>query len=244
MLAALTAVSNMRSSLGRWATALARDPKDLDALRGYADSMLRKMRLLEHHASMFASIDWDTLSRLANGVNTDPTSGRRYPLPLVEAPRQGFSVYTDSFDAADLTIHAAFDGVVAACINSCDTLGRLVNLAYQLGMPVRRASLPAVATHLSPTCPLGVILKTSPGIGWMEPLRELRGECQHGILTEVMSHGVGAATEYVVAGRWHFPGLTSPKASAYVQESTGRTLELLACASTAIAADPAKATVL
>ncbi len=60
----------------------------------------------------------------------------------------------------------------------------------------------------------------------MQPLRSLRGECQHGDLSEALKQGYGGPTlEPTVNAKWCPEEL---RVSDYVVMSKDRTLELLA----------------
>jgi len=241
MRTALVAIKDMKRALRAWARSEGRRSADVDGLDIYADSMVRKLELMEHHVATLTRVDWDIVGALVGELNIEPASGKRTALSLLHPTECGYAVLVDSRRVAELVVHAAFDGVVAASVNACDTLGRLINLTYSLGVREENANLPMVATKLDLKSPLGRVLRSEPGIEWMGPLRRLRGECQHGMLTEVLYQGIGSTVEYTVASAWHFDGVTNARVSVYALATQEKTTALLERAAAAILADPVKA---
>lgn len=102
--------------------------------------------------ALLTGINWeqiDDIGRRPSG-GTDPA---RLRIPLSEA-----SLIIEHPGAVIDHVYLAFDGLTAALVNMTDTLGRLVNLAYNLGIDPKRASLLAVRDRCTPTSSLGLIL--------------------------------------------------------------------------------------
>jgi hypothetical protein len=89
-------------------------------------------------------------------------------------------------------VYLAFDGLTAALVNMTDTLGRLVNLTYSLGIHPRQASLLAVRDRCNPASSLGVVLYDAQHTDWLRKVRELRGRCQHADVEEILTTREGA----------------------------------------------------
>jgi hypothetical protein len=77
--------------------------------------------------------------------------------------------------------------LIAAVVNMTDTLGRLVNLAYSLGIDPRRASLLAVRDRCNATSSLGVILNDTQYTDRLRKVRDLRGRCQHADIEVILT---------------------------------------------------------
>lgn len=151
---------------------------DIDAL---IRAIRRKQRFVELHMALLVGIDWnqiDDLGRRSSGV-ADPT---RLRIPLSEA-----SLIIEHPGAVIDHVYLAFDGLIAAVVNMTDTLGRLVNLAYSLGIDPRRASLLAVRDRCNATSSLGVILNDTQYTDWLRKVRDLRGRCQHADIEEILT---------------------------------------------------------
>jgi hypothetical protein len=90
------------------------------------------------HWTILKSIDWERIDGI--GRSLTPSSGpERLRIDLPDATLE-ITHPTAVIDYAYL----AFDGLVAALVNMTDTLGRLLNRAYQLEIEKEKASLLAV----------------------------------------------------------------------------------------------------
>jgi hypothetical protein len=151
---------------------------DIDAL---IRAIRRKRRFVEMHMALLVGIDWsqiDDLGRRSSGV-ADPT---RLRIPLSEA-----SLVIEHPGAVIDHVYLAFDGLIAAVVNMTDTLGRLVNVAYSLGIDPRKATLLVVRDRCSTTSALGLILNDNQHIAWLRKVRDLRGRCQHADIEEILT---------------------------------------------------------
>lgn len=154
------------------------------ALAGDVDALIRairrKGRFVEMHMALLAGIAWDRIDDLGrrDGGVADPTHLR---VPMSEA-----CLIIEHPGAAIDHVYLAFDGLIAGVVNMTDTLGRLVNVAYGLGIEPRRASLFAVRDCCIPTSALGLVLNDARNTEWLRKVRELRGRCQHADLEEIL----------------------------------------------------------
>lgn len=139
----------------------------------------------------------------------------------------------------------AVDGVVTSCVNAADTLGRLLNLVFRLGINQRKANLPLVSEKIGEASPLGRVLKQQPGHAWMIPLRSLRGECQHGDISAVLQvpdHDLGGVpSEPHVAADYCINGTATTPLLAYALQARDLTLELIRNSALVLAASPGAA---
>lgn len=108
----------------------------------------RKARFAEMHMALLTGIDWDRIDDI--GRRTGGAADRAHlKVPLSEA-----SLIIEHPGAVIDHVYLAFDGLTAALVNMTDTLGRLANLAYSLGIDPRRASLLAVRDQCIPASSL------------------------------------------------------------------------------------------
>jgi hypothetical protein len=147
----------------------------------------RKAKFAEMHLAVLSGIDWDKCDDL----------GRR-PIGATEPLRLEVTLSAEAYLILEhptaVVDHAylAFDGLTAALVNMTDTLGRVVNLAYDLGLPPRQASLIAIRGQCNPASSLGVVLHSSQYTDWLLKVRELRGRCQHADVDEILTTRAGA----------------------------------------------------
>lgn len=149
-------------------------------------AMNRKARFCEMHMALITGIDWDRIDEIGRRSRgaADPT---HLKVPLSDA-----SLVIEHPGAVIDHVYLAFDGLTAALVNMTDTLGRLVNLAYSLGIDPRRASLLAVRDVCTPTSSLGIVLHDVQYTDWLRKVRELRGRCQHADVEEILTTRAGA----------------------------------------------------
>ncbi len=169
------------------------------ALHGDIDALIRairrKGRFVEMHMALLVGIEGnqiDELGRRSSGV-TDPT---RLKIPLSEA-----SLIIEHPGAVIDHVYLAFDGLIAAVVNMTDTLGRLVNVAYSLGINPRKSTLLAVRDRCNATSSLGVVLNDSQYTDWLRKLRDLRGRCQHADIEESLTSSTGCSFAQRAAAR-------------------------------------------
>ncbi|MGB2987773.1 MAG: hypothetical protein WBE26_18045 [Phycisphaerae bacterium] len=82
-------------------------------------------------------------------------------------------------------MYIAFDGFVAGIVNVTDTLGRLLNLCFDLQIRQEQATLFAIRDKVKAS-PLGQVLADPTRMDWLKRVRELRGQCQHAELEKVL----------------------------------------------------------
>lgn len=146
----------------------------------------RKARFADMHMALLSGIDWERYDDLGRRVagNADPV---RLRVPLSEA-----SLIIEHPGAAIDHVYLAFDGLIASLVNMTDTLGRLVNLAYSLGIDPKQASLLAVRDRCTAASSLGTVLHDVHHTDWLRKVRDLRGRCQHADIEEILTLRPGA----------------------------------------------------
>jgi hypothetical protein len=130
------------------------------------------------------------------------------------------SLTIEHADAVVDHVYVAFDGLIAAVVNLTDTMGRLINRRYSGGIPSKQASLLSLKNCCDLTSPLGAIVYDPMHNDWLLKVRELRGECQHADVENVV---IAVAGPYARRGQptipdkycWHTP----PKALPIVDYS-------------------------
>lgn len=146
----------------------------------------RKAKFTEMHMALLTGIDWDRFDDLGRRLAgaADPMHLR---VPLSEA-----ALIIEHPGAVIDHVYLAFDGLTAALVNMTDTLGRLVNLTYSLGIDPKKASLLAVREQCNAASSLGVILHDAQYTDWLRKMRDLRGRCQHADVEEILTTRAGA----------------------------------------------------
>ena len=141
----------------------------------------RKERFAQMHVTLLEGINWQQTDNIGRRSSTgsDPV---RLRIALSDA-----SLTIEHPGALIDHVYLAFDGLTAALVNMTDTLGRLVNRAYGLGVDPRRASLLAIRDQCLPTSSLGLVLNDVQYTDWLRKVRDLRGRCQHGDIEEVLT---------------------------------------------------------
>jgi hypothetical protein len=149
---------------------------DIDAfIRG----IRRKARFVEMHMGLLTGVDWSQI----DDIGRRPGGGAptRLTITLSDA-----SLTLEHSSAVVDHVYLAFDGLTAALVNITDTLARLLNLVYSLGIDPKRASLLAVRDRCSATSSLGIILHDVQHTDWLRKVRDLRGRCQHADVDEIL----------------------------------------------------------
>jgi len=194
-------------------------------------SIRAKLHMAEHNAALLSSASLEQLSRVEDSLSDYP----RRPVTLISD--DDWEITIKSPLAGALVRYMAFSGAVSSCVNAADTLGRYLRMAYGIDdLPVKAASLKAVRSRLLIPSSLHAVLSDSPGLEWMEKLRNLRGECQHGKLAG--SHYPSEkSSEPLVPHRYCEDG-NEVTISAYLEWAMAKTAELLTRLAQTIAADP------
>jgi hypothetical protein len=137
------------------------------------------------HMALLTGIDWDRI----DGVGRR-TTGAAEPECLTVRLSEA-SLLIEHPGAVIDHVYLAFDGIAAALANMTDTMGRLVNLAYGLGIDPRRASLLAIRDQCTPTSSLGAVLYEPRYTDWLIKVRDMRGRCQHADVEDILNSGAG-----------------------------------------------------
>lgn len=248
MIPTLDALKQMGRAVEHWASTQtpAFSSSEIRQARRYCTSIDWKLRFLEHHFRLVGSIDW---SRLAEVDRQIPTSdGQRTEVHEIRCGDTGeIGVQLHRQHEGVFMSLVAVDGVVASCVNAADTLGRLLNLVFRLGVDQRRANLPLVSEEIQEASPLGRVLKQQPGHAWMVPIRSLRGECQHGDISAVLQvpdHDLGGVpSEPHVVADYCLNGTAATPLLAYAVQARELTLELIRNSALVLAASPSAALV-
>jgi hypothetical protein len=144
-------------------------------------SISRKARFAEMHMALLTGVDWERIDDI--GRKPGGAADRIHlKVPLSEA-----TLVIEHPGAVIDHVYLAFDGLTSALVNMTDTLGRLVNLAYSLGIDQRRATLLAVRDLCVPTSSLGIVLHDVQHTDWLRKVRDLRGRCQHADVEEILT---------------------------------------------------------
>jgi hypothetical protein len=212
--------------------------READRLSSFAESIRWKLRFLQHHCGFISNVRWTDVCRLGTPGFADPVR-----VVCGEDTDDGCVVLEfRTLDSGRMAVLSCFDGIVGACVNSVDTLARILNLAYGLGLEERRANLPMVAQKVDEGCAVGSVLTSDPGVDWMAPVRLLRGECQHANIAVVIREpdsGFGVpARDLFVADEFAIDDRTGMTVATYSQVLRDRALFLLTAIARAIAADP------
>jgi hypothetical protein len=136
-------------------------------------------------------------------------------------------------------VYLAFDGLIAALANMTDTLGRLVNLGYGLGIKPRQANIFRVRDSCTPTSAPGLILRDARYIEWLEKVRELRGRCQHADVEDILTSTLARRQQPHVgpAYSWQSPARSTPLVT-YAQDAVQAADDCLDAAIAAILTNP------
>lgn len=152
-----------------------------NALVPFIRASRRKCLAVLQHRAVISGVDWSKLDDLGR---TSPLTGRTNRL-TIELPEACLSVFHPG--AAIDHVYIAFDGFVAGIVNVTDTLGRLLNLCFDLQIRQEQATLFAIRDKVKAS-PLGQVLADPTRTDWLKGVRELRGQCQHADLEDVLRH--------------------------------------------------------
>ena len=119
----------------------------------------RKERFAQMHVALLEGINWQQIDDIGRRSGTGPVPVR-LRIALADA-----SLTIEHPGALIDHVYLAFDGLTAALVNMTDTLGRLVNRAYGLGIDPRRASLLAIRDQCRPTSSLARIIQEGSDFG-------------------------------------------------------------------------------
>lgn len=160
-------------------TPLAGNPQTLE-IQAFLRGIQRKIRFVELHSAVLTGIDWERVEsigrRQAGASNRNSLS-----IALADA-----SLTIEHSDAVVDHVYAAFDGLTAALVNMTDTMGRLINTRYALGIDPMRASLLALKNHCAATSPIYGVVNDARHYEWLRRVRDLRGRCQHADVEHVL----------------------------------------------------------
>lgn len=161
---------------------IAVDPVEVHKL---ARGMYRKVAFMKMHLALLQGIEWARV----DGIGRITTTGSPDHLTIALAEAS----LTCSHPGAVIDhVYVAFDGYIAALANLTDTLGRLINSAYGLGLNARRASLLSVRDKCGHASALGTVLHNPVHTDWLVKVRDLRGRCQHADVEEVLRSPTGS----------------------------------------------------
>lgn len=167
-------------------------PATVNELAGLICGIKRKIRFVEIHLSVLAGVHWDRVEGIGRRgpVGVQPN---HLTIQLAEA-----SLTIEHADAVIDHVYVSFDGLTAALVNMTDTMGRLINLRYALGVDPTRASLLSLKNHCSPTSPLAGVVNDPRHNDWLKKVRDLRGRCQHADVEHVI---IAAESSYARRGQ-------------------------------------------
>jgi len=193
-----------------------------------------KLYMADHNATLLSSTSLEQLSRLEDHLSDHPEG-----VTLISD--DDWLITVKSPKAGTIIRFMAFSGAVSSCVNAADTLGRYLRKAYGInGLNERGASLKAVRNRLRVQSALHSVLSDSPGLEWMEKVRDLRGECEHGMLAGSHYQYMGTSSEPLVLRTYCEDNNDIPM-SAYLDWVTAKTAELVTKSANVIATDPENA---
>ncbi len=236
---ALHSLNRMLEALRREASSDSDQDLDLSAddLTAAVESTRSKLMLLNYHRTFIENMDWEQLHVAGRYGSED--------CQVICGNKDGISVTITDYHAGQLMVVAAFDGLVAGCVNVVDTLARMINRAYRLKIPERQANLLEVIARAPEGSLVGRALREPPGCDWMGPIRKLRGECQHSNVAEVMQRPLGSfglsPGEPRVSDRFLPPDFSDGRISTFAATITQRTADLIKNIATASASAPGTA---
>lgn len=177
----------------------------------------RKARFVEMHLAVLNGVQWETVESV--GRRSGGTSQRNHL--AISLPDARLTI--QHADAVIDHVYTAFDGLTAAVVNMTDTMGRLINCRYAIGLDPKAASLLSLKNHSVPTSPIGTVVNDPRHNEWLKRVRDLRGRCQHADVENVV---VAAEGPYARRGQpvvpatycWHTPPTPLPIVS-FAQEA-------------------------
>ena len=232
MIAARQAIRDMSEVARRYIRSSGRTGLDWARLELLEASIVAKLLILEHNATLLASASLEGLSKLEN-----PFADAGCPNSVVLISDDDWDIVVKTPQAGALMRLMAFSDVVSACVNAADTLGRFISVAYDLRLDKDQASLRRILPKLQSKSRLLPVLRENPGLDWMEKLRKLRGECQHGAIVGTIWTVSGANTEPIVGRQFCQGDGDGVSISTYIGWARAQTIELITKAASAIASD-------
>ena len=212
---------------------LAIGPADVNAL---IRAIERKVAFARMHMALLEGVQWERVDgigrRAAGAVEPDCLLVR-----LSEA-----SLMIEHPGAVIDYVYLAFDGLTAALVNMTDTLARLVNLAYSMGIDPKRASLLAIRAQCTSTSSLGAILNDPQCTDWLKKVRDMRGRCQHADVEDVLTSSAEPyarrSQPYVDRAYCWWTPVQATLIVSYAQQATQAAESCMVAATTAILAAP------
>lgn len=142
--------------------------------------MKRKAGFAIHHLSVLRGVKWDDVRYVGRRESSDQRPKcMNIGLPDAELILSHPQAVIDH-------VYIAFDGLIASIVNITDTMGRVLNARYELGIPERQASLLSLKNRCAPDSPIGRIVRDIEHTIWLSSLRDLRGRCQHADIDDAL----------------------------------------------------------
>ena len=189
-------------------------PSTVSEVSDFLRGIERKIRFVELHMTVLAGVEWDRVEGIGRRLLAAPHTNH-LTIRLADA-----SLTIEHADAVVDHVYLAFDGLTAAVVNITDTMGRLINTRYAVGIDPKRASLLSLKNHCAAASPLAAVVNDPRHNNWLKKVRELRGRCQHADIESVV---IAAAGPYVRRGQPAIPDMycwqTPPKAVPIVDYS-------------------------
>jgi len=205
-----------------------------DLVDAYIRAIQRKCSFASQHLCVLKGINWDSVQDLGR-TNAEVTK-------LTVTLEDGMLELRHPAAVAD-HVYLAFDGAVAAVANMTDTYGRLINAVYGLSIPQHKASLLAVRDKCTLTSALGQILHDPQHTEWLKKVREVRGQCQHEAVEDVLLSPRGAFARRAqplvpLSFCWLTPQVDIP-ASVFAKNAADSVVSTLVAATRAVVANTA-----
>lgn len=186
------------------------------AVEPFVASLVRKCRCVLTHRDVINSVNWNKLGEIGRQASID---GRRETLEIT-LPDARLTICHP--EVVKDHVYMAFDGLVSGLVNATDTLARIVNTCFDLGLDPLRTNLLQIGREVSHS-PIGAILSDSARTSWLSAVRKLRGRCQHADLEDVLensclAYGRSAEPRVHADYTWSDPPLDTP-VSTYVSRA-------------------------
>lgn len=209
---------------------------DDKAVRRYCRAIGRKGEFACVHLAMLKNLEWDKVEHVGR-IPRGTTDRNTLDVKLSEDATLRFGHSSAVIDHVFL----AFDGLIAALANMTDTFARLLVGVYWPRVEQRGINIFAVKAQCDPTGSLGQILHDQSVTFWLERIRDLRGECQHAAIEQVLTNvaALGQVAEPLVPLRysWKNPQADTPAVQYAVEAATEAERVLSGCMA-AVAANP------
>lgn len=195
----------------------------------------RKIRFVEMHLAVLGGVQWERVESIGRRIS-GASQANHLTIPLAEA-----SLTIEHADAVVDHVYVAFDGLTAAVVNMTDTMGRLINTRYGVGIDPKRASLLSLKNFCAATSPLSAVVNDPRHNDWLRKVRDLRGRCQHADVEHVV---VAAEGPYARRGQpvippdyyWQTPPRALPIVNYSLEATQAAEDTLLAVIAAVIAA--------